>query len=54
MQRLLLYLTLFVICRYLRAAVLHLATEYEDVEEVRSNTAIALQLFDGWLNHDIP
>ena len=49
MQRLLLYLTLFVICRYLRALVSHLATKYEDVEEVRKNTAIALQLFDDWL-----
>ena len=41
------------ICRYLRAALLNLATEYEDVEEVRTNTAKALQLFDGWLNHGI-
>ncbi|XP_020619456.1 endoplasmic reticulum aminopeptidase 1-like isoform X1 [Orbicella faveolata] len=39
--------------RYLRGTVLHLATEYEDVlpREERTNTPLALDLFDGWLGH---
>jgi len=44
-----LYMAVFFICRYLRATALHLATEYEDVEEVQTNLPIALGLFDGWL-----
>ena len=36
------------ICRYLRAAALHLATEYEDVQEQQTFTPKALELFDGW------
>ncbi|KAL9985906.1 hypothetical protein ACROYT_G008359 [Oculina patagonica] len=44
--------------RYLRATVLHLATEYEDVlpKNVRSlsHTTKALQLFNGWLYNNEP